>query len=267
MYPRLIVTPYFTLYTFGVFLAAAYLASLWRLTRSARREGLDPDRVASLGLWLIVGAFIGAKLLPVIRQWSEYAADPARLWSRSFLESAGDFYGGFLGALAVAAIYFLRNPELPFWKTADLCGPAIALGQAIGRIGCLMAGDDYGRPTRLPWAVTFTDPDAARIGGAPLNVPLHPVQLYESLACFALFGFLVWLARHKRFDGEIILAYALLYAGARFLLEYLSGDEDRGFVFGGALSTSQFIAILVGVASAILLAFRFNTARHHREAV
>src|SRR5215467_9727792 len=90
--------------TLRLTLEDSYLASLWRLTRSARREGLDPDRVASLGLWLIVGAFIGAKLLPVIRQWSEYAADPARLWSRSFLESAGDFYGGFLGALAVAAI-------------------------------------------------------------------------------------------------------------------------------------------------------------------
>lgn len=265
MHPRLIVTPYFTLYTFGVILAAAYLASLWWLTRAARREGLDSDHVTSLGLWLIVGGFIGAKLLAVIRQWPEYAADPARLWSRSFLESAGDFYGGFLGALVVAAIYFLRHPELSFWKTADLCGPAVALGQAIGRIGCLMAGDDYGRPTRLPLAVTFTDPDAARIGGAPLGVPLHPVQLYESLVCIALFFALIKLARRKRFDGEIILAYALLYAFARFLLEYLRGDVDRGFVFNGLFSTSQFIALIIGSASAVLFAVRLRSHGHQNE--
>ena len=93
----------------------------------------------------------------------------------------------------------------------------------------------------------FADPDAARIGGAPLGVPLHPVQLYESLACFLLFGFLVWLARRKQFDGEIILAYSLLYAILRFFIEYVRGDEDRGFVFGGALSISQFIAVLIAM--------------------
>ena len=128
----------------------------------------------------------------------------------SVLTSAGDFYGGFIGALVTSALFFRRHLQLPFWRTADLCGPAIALGQAIGRIGCLMAGDDYGRPTNLPWAVTFNDPDAARIGGAPLGIPLHPVQLYESIVCLVLFVVLVRLRRHKRFDGEIILAYTLL---------------------------------------------------------
>ncbi len=128
---------------------------------------------------------------------------------------------------------------------ADLCGPAIALGQAIGRIGCFMAGDDYGSPTHLPWAVTFTHPDAAEIGGAPLGVPLHPVQLYESLICLAIFFFLVWMTRRKRFDGQIILLYSGLYAVARFLLEFVRGDADRGFLLGGLLSTSQFIALAV----------------------
>jgi phosphatidylglycerol:prolipoprotein diacylglycerol transferase len=115
-----------------------------------------------------------------------------------------------------------------------------------------MAGDDYGRPTHLPWAVTFTDPDAARIGGAPLGVSLHPVQLYESIFCLALFAVLVRLSRRKRFDGEVILAYTTLYAVARFLLEFLRGDADRGFVLGGWLSTSQFIALILGPASIAL---------------
>lgn len=258
MHPRLLTTPFFTLHTFGVLLVFALLASMWWLMRAARRDGLNPDSVMSLGLWAIVGGIVGAKLLLVLRTLPEYLAQPSQLWSLSFIEAAGDFYGGFLGALLAVAIYFWRHPELRVWRTADLCGPAIALGQALGRIGCFMAGDDYGKPTHLPWAVTFTDPDAARIGGAPLGVPLHPVQLYESFVCFLLFLFLAWLQRRKRFDGEVILSYALLYAVARFVLEYFRGDADRGFIFNGLFSTSQFIGILVFiVASALFLIRRY----------
>jgi phosphatidylglycerol:prolipoprotein diacylglycerol transferase len=192
----------------------------------------------------------------VLRTLPQYLDDPSLLVSKGLLESAGDFYGGFLGALAAVAIFFWRNPDMKVWVLSDLCAPAIALGQGIGRIGCFMAGDDYGRETDVPWAVMFTDPEAHRIGGAPLYVPLHPVQLYESAFCFALFGLLVWLARRKRFDGQVILAYALLYAAGRFVIEYFRGDVDRGFVFGTALSTSQFIAILIAAVALGLYAVR-----------
>ncbi len=259
MYPRLLTTPYFTLHTFGVFLAAAYLSALWWLLRGGRREGENPDRLVSLGLWCIVGAILGAKLLMIVRSLPDYLAAPSELWSLSTLQSAGDFYGGFIGALIAAAVFFYRHQEVRFWKAADLCAPAIALGQAIGRIGCFMAGDDYGKPTTLPWAVTFRDPDAAQIGGAPLGIPLHPVQIYESLVCFALFCLLVIWGRRKKFDGEIILGYTFLYAIARILLEYLRGDADRGFVFGGILSTSQFLAVVFVCASVILYAVRRRT--------
>src|ERR1700676_1986155 len=249
MHPRLLTTPFFTLHTFGLLLACAYIAAFWWLTREGRREGLDADELASLGFWAIAGAIIGAKALLIVRELPDYLAAPSEIFSLSVLASAGDFYGGFIGALIASAIFFRRHPRLPFWRIADLCGPAIALGQAIGRIGCLMAGDDYGGPTQLPWAVTFTDPDAARIGGAPLGVPLHPVQLYESIFCLALFAVLVRLSRRKRFDGEVILGYTSLYAMARFVLEFFRGDTDRGFVFGGLLSTSQFIALILGPAA------------------
>jgi len=261
MHPRLISTPYFVLHTFGVFLAAAYLASLWWLLRGAKRQRLDSERAAGLGLWIIVGAIIGAKALMVVRTLPEYLAHPSDLWSFATLQSAGDFYGGFIGALVAALLFFLIHPEIPRWRFADLTAPPIALGQAIGRIGCFMAGDDFGRPTHLPWAVTFRDPDAAEIGGAPLGVPLHPVQLYESAVCLAIFFFLVWLARRKRFDGEIILAYSMMYAVARFFLECLRGDMDRGFLFGGMLSTSQFIGILVLIIAAPLWIHTSRTQR------
>jgi len=252
MHPRLLTTPFFTLYTFGLLLGSGYLAAFWWLIREGRREGLDADALSSLGLWAIAGAIVGAKALMVVRELPVYVRAPSEIFSTSVLTSAGDFYGGFIGALITSAIFFFRHPQVPFWKAADLCGPAIALGQAIGRIGCLMAGDDYGRPTNLPWAVTFTDPDASSIGGAPLGVPLHPVQLYESLVCLVLFVVLVRISRRKRFDGEVILAYTLLYATARFVLEFFRGDADRGFVFGGLLSTSQFIATILGPAAVVL---------------
>jgi len=256
MHPRLISTPYYVLHTFGVILFAAYVTALWWLLRGVKRERLDGEGAASLGLWILVGAIVGAKALMILRSLPEYLARPSDLWSLATLQSAGDFYGGFIGALIAALMFFVIHPEIPRWRFADLAGPAIALGQAIGRIGCFMAGDDFGRPTHLPWAVAFHDPDAAEIGGAPLGVPLHPVQLYESAICLAIFFFLVRLARRKRFEGEIILAYSITYALARFFLEYLRGDMDRGFLFGGMLSTSQFIAVIVLIIAVPLWIYR-----------
>src|SRR5580765_8470428 len=256
MYPRLLSTPFFTVHTFGLLLASAYLAAFAWLTRAGRREGLDADALASLGFTAIAGAIIGAKAWLVFGDFSGFAAAPSDLFSLSMLTSAGDFYGGFIGALIASAIFFLRHPRVPPWRAADVCAPAIALGQAIGRVGCFMAGDDYGRPADVPWAVRFTDPDAANIGGVPLNVPLHPVQLYESVVCLVLFGFLVWLERRPHRDGTIIGAYTLLYAVARFVLEFFRGDADRGFVFGGLLSTSQFIGLVLFVIAVVVLISR-----------
>jgi phosphatidylglycerol---prolipoprotein diacylglyceryl transferase len=252
MHPRLLTTPFYTLRTFGVLLAAAYITAYWWMMREGRRQRLDVDALGSLGVWAIVGAIVGARVLMIIRSLPAYIAAPSELLSPSLLVAAGDFYGGFIGALVLTAFFFRRNPQLPFWPAADVCAPAIALGQAIGRIGCLMAGDDYGRATTMPWGIAFTDPDAATIGGAPLGVPLHPVQLYESIFCLILFAVLVRLSRRKRFDGEVILAYTFLYAVGRFVLEFYRGDADRGFVFGGLLSTSQFIAVILAPAAIIL---------------
>ena len=256
MHPRLLTTPFFTVYTFGVLLAAAYLAALWWLVRGARRSKVDPEIVTSLGTWAIVGAILGAKALLFVRSAADYTGGVADL--RSLITSAGDFYGGFIGGLIASTLFFWRHPGVRFWKIADLCAPAIALGQAIGRIGCLMAGDDYGRPATVPWAVTFTDPEAASVGGAPLGVPLHPVQLYESVVCLALFLLLVRLARRRHRDGDIIVAYTALYAVARFVLEFFRGDADRGFVFGGLLSTSQFIAIGMFAVAVMLFVRRLR---------
>lgn len=254
MHPRLLTFDHFVVYTFGALMVAAFLAALWWITRTAPRKRLPTQTMLSLSLWLMAGGLFGAKLFKAIRLLLQHQP-----FSINLLEGAGDFYGGFLGALVVALIYFRRHPELPGWRVADLFAPALALGQAIGRIGCLMAGDDYGTPTNHFWAITFTDPEASVIGGAPLGVPLHPVQLYESLACLGLFFFLVWRSRHQKFDGEIVLSYGLGYAICRFIIEFFRGDLDRGFVLGGLLSTSQLIAIVVSAASVILIVQKMRT--------
>jgi phosphatidylglycerol:prolipoprotein diacylglycerol transferase len=200
MHPILFRTPFFTIYTFGVLLAAAYLSALWWVVRGARRQGLDAEEFMSLGTWAIVGALLGAKALLMVRAGAD----------ASLLSSAGDFYGGFIGALIASAIFFRRHPRLPVWRAADICAPAIALGQAIGRLGCFMAGDDYGSRTNVPWGIAFTNPDAADIGGVPLGVKLHPVQLYESAVCLVLFAVLVWLERRRHRDGDVIITHRAL---------------------------------------------------------
>jgi len=257
MYPRLLVTNFLTIHTFGVLLAASYGAALWWLVRGARRTGIDPEEMMSVGFWAIGGAIVGAKLLMIVRMMADGSA-PSELFSPSMLTAAGDFYGGFIGGVAGAAIAFKLHPTIGVWQAADLCAPSIALGQAIGRVGCFMAGDDYGSPASVPWAVVFTDPYAYRIGGVPLNVPLHPVQLYESVVCLLIFFALVWLAGRKRFDGEVILTYVTLYAVARFIIEYFRGDDDRGFIFGHLFSTSQFIAVVLFILALVLLPFRMK---------
>ena len=245
MHPKLLTTPYFTLYTYGLLLAAAYLVALWFLFRSARREGIGQENISRMGLWIIVGAIVGAKAFMMLRSLPFYLEHPSRLWSMGTLQSGGDFYGGFIGALAATFIFFHRHGEMPRWKVADLCAPAIALGQAIGRLGCFMAGCCYGRPTDLPWSVTFRDPAAAELVGTPLGIPLHPVQIYESILTLLLFLFLLRLSNRKRFEGQVILAYALCYAVLRFFIEFFRGDAVRGYVLNGMLSTSQCVALLV----------------------
>jgi phosphatidylglycerol:prolipoprotein diacylglycerol transferase len=139
--------------------------------------------------------------------------------------------------------------------------PGVAIGQAIGRLGCFAAGCCYGRAADVPWAVTFHDVYATRQVGTPIDTPLHPTQLYESAATLAIFIFLRWLSGRKRFDGQVTLAYILLYAVARFVIEFYRGDAARGMVLGGWLSTSQFIAILMVLAVLFLYPYVLRKER------
>jgi phosphatidylglycerol:prolipoprotein diacylglycerol transferase len=256
LHPILLQVGSFRLPTYGVILALALLAAVLVVMKLGKREGLDTGRLFDFSTWLIVVALVGAKLLMVITDWHYYWQNPGELVSWGMFQAGGVFYGGFIAA-ALFAWWYTRHNKMPIWKVFDVYAPAIAIGQGIGRWGCFMAGDDYGKPTNFPVHVVFTNPIAHQIGGVPLNVPVHPVQLYESALCLGIFAFLMWKFGRKAFDGQIFVLYLTLYAIARFFLEFLRGDPDRGFVFHHLLSTSQFIAILAILAAA-------GIARHLR---
>src|SRR5260221_7651257 len=196
MYPRLFELPWsipylgsITVYTYGVLLAAAYLLGLKFAMVRAKARGLDSVRVLDLGIYIIISALVGAKLLLLITDFRTFRANPAELLTLA--RSGGVFYGGLILAVTVALLY-IRKVGLPLWTTTDVFAPGIALGHVVGRFGCLFAGCCYGKPTTLPWGITFTDPFAAANVGTPLGVPLHPTASYEAGAELLILGILLW---------------------------------------------------------------------------
>ncbi len=251
MHPILISIGSFHLPTYGTLLVLAILAGIFTAIRLGRRVGLDSGLILDFCTWVMLVALVGAKVLMVLSEWSYYRDNPGEIFSLSTLMAGGVFYGGFLAALFFT-LWYVQVQKLSFWKMADVLVPGVALGQSIGRLGCFSAGCDYGKPTQVWWGVVFTSPFAHDVAGVPLGIRLHPTQLYESFATFLIFGILLWQFPRRRREGGLFLIYVGLYAVARFFLEYLRGDADRGFVFHHLLSTSQFIALLVlaGVATA-----------------
>src|SRR3990172_5432751 len=171
MHPILLELGPLTVYTYGLLLAAAYLLGLKLAMVRAQARGLDSARVLDLGIYIIISALIGAKLLLVFTDFRVFMNDPRELLTLA--RSGGVFYGGLILAVIVA-LWHIRKVGLPLWPTCDVFAPGIALGHVIGRFGCLFAGCCYGRETSVPWAITFTNPAAAANVGTPLNTPLHP---------------------------------------------------------------------------------------------
>jgi phosphatidylglycerol:prolipoprotein diacylglycerol transferase len=257
MYPRLLELPWslpylgpITVYTYGVLLAAAYLLGLKLAMVRAERRGLDSVRVLDLGIYIIIAALVGAKLLLLITDFSTFRDNPEELLTLA--RSGGVFYGGLILAVIVA-LWYIRRAGLPLWTTCDVFAPGIALGHVIGRFGCFFAGCCFGKPTSLPWGITFTDPFAAANVGTPLNVALHPTQLYEAGAELLILALLLGTERFgRRFGGRTFWLYMLLYAVSRFFIEFFRGDE-RGAV--GALSTSQFISVILAPLAVAMLVY------------
>ena len=250
MYPRLLDLGPITIYTYGILLAAAYLLGLKLAMTRAKARQLDEARILDLGIYIIVSALIGAKLLLLVTDFRTYLANPRELLT--LVRVAGVFYGGLILAVLVA-IWYIRKVGLPLWTTCDVFAPGIALGHIIGRFGCFFAGCCYGKPTNLPWGITFTDPFTAVNVGTPLNIPLHPTQLYEAGAeALILLMLLATEARGRRFPGRTFWLYVFLYGISRYVIE-IYRDDPRGMV--GTFSTSQFISLILVPLSIVMLLY------------
>jgi phosphatidylglycerol---prolipoprotein diacylglyceryl transferase len=281
MFPELFKIPYtnFSINTYGFLLAVAFLAGLLLMARLAARDGLGRQKVIDLGLWVLAASLIGSKALMVIAEWDvTYRDNPRQIFTLDFLRSGGVYYGGFIGAV-IASVIVMRIYKLPWWRTSDSFAPGVILGQAIGRLGCFSAGCCWGKPTTGWYGVHFSEKGheitgvptmvnhlaeiqrnvwAERLAGqggwlAPLR--LHPTQLYEVGAALLILVLLLLIHRRRRFEGQVILAYMMLYSVARFIIEYWR-DDPRGEIF--ALSTSQFIAVTLFVGALAAFIYRLR---------
>ena len=259
MYPELFRIGDFPVNTYGLLLAIGMLLALFVASRLAGRDGLPRERIYDLGLWTLIGGLLGSKVLLLLVE------DNVDFFSLDFLRSGGVYYGGFLGGF-FALVLLIRWYQLPFWKVADAFAPALALGQAIGRQGCFAAGCCWGKPTDAFCGVHFTE-RAHEYTGVPIYKPdgselyLHPTQLYESVTMLIVFGILIYLHRNKKFDGQVLIAYGIIYALVRFTIEFVR-DDPRGDLFGlttlTGLSTSQIISLIVATGAVAFMIYRLR---------
>ena len=243
MHPEAFHLGNFTVHWYGVSVALGFALGLWLAARRGLRTGLPQEWIADLGLPLIVGTVLGARSLYVLTYWKTQFA-PAPFW-----EVFAVWKGGLVGASAAAIAYILIR-GWPLWKLADALAPSVALGFAVGRLGCLMNGCCFGNACDLPWAIHF--PAEHQTGGAGV----HPTQFYDFAWAFALYAALAWGYRHKTFDGQIFALYLAGYAGLRALFEIFRGDY--GSERFGLLTPAQVFSVGVMAAAALLY---FNLQR------
>ena len=250
MYPVLLQFGNFELRSYGVMVALSFAIALWMSSKEAERKGLDPKLIQDFAVYGLLGGILGARIYFVL------FSDPAYFLQNPW-ELLAVWHGGIgvIGSLiggSLVAIWYCRKNNISFWRFGDILVPGIALGQTVGQLACLLNGDSYGRPTDLPWAITYTDPRSL----APLNIPLHPIEIYEMVAYFALF-LLVWKTRTKyQSDGFTLFTYLFAYGFARFLVEFFRGNPA---IFAVEIPAAQVLgAAMVVTSMSGFLWFKFN---------
>jgi phosphatidylglycerol---prolipoprotein diacylglyceryl transferase len=255
MHPVLFEIPIFggiKIHTYGVMVATGFLAALAWIRYQSRHEGLAIPKMLDLAFLMMLAAIVGSRIAFVIVEWRFFFAHPLdifKVWEGGLV-----FYGGLLACILTAWVYLKKN-RLNFWKVADVFMPGVALGHAIGRLGCFAAGCCYGQQCdpKAWYSVVFPQQSG---GLAPAGVPLYPTQLIESGAEFLIFLVLAIFSRKKAFDGQILLLYLIGYSILRIFIELFRGDIDRGFVIPNLLSTSQLIGIILILVAIIVLIYR-----------
>lgn len=249
-----------TIYSYGLMMALGFIAADLVIAADCPRRGIDPDYATAVVLWGALGGLIGARLYDVLDNWRLYMADPVSIvWSGSGFV----WFGGFIGGVT-AACFVARHYKVPVGVTADMCGPALAIGQALGRIGCHLSGDgDWGAPSTLPWAVAYPkaivgwgpqtvlklDPHGNLVSGFFPGVRVHPTSMYETILYTAVFLILWSMRKRGGAVGRIFYLYLVLLGGCRFMVEFLRINPR--VLFG--LSEAQLIALAMVVIGTLAL--------------
>lgn len=256
MLPDLFSVGPLTIHTYGVFVALGFVTGILVTVKLGKDQGIPPQQVMDMAFFMILWAIVGSRLLYILINVSYYRAHPLdafKIWQGGLVFSGG------LIAVAGAMTWYLRRHRLSFWATGDLWAPALALGQALGRIGCFMAGCCYGQPTDLPWGVVFSHPHTL----APQNIPLHPTQAYSALGGFAIFFILLFLYSRRKFQGQVFLWYLILHSTARLFVERFRGDE-RGLLPGTDMTLTQLLATVILILAVVAL-FLLKSRQERRE--
>jgi len=230
---------------YGILVVCGFMAGLWTASRRGSRRQILPDTIMDLGPWLLLGAIAGARVIYVVSYWNEeFAGHP--FYEVFMIQRVGlVYYGGLIGA-SLACIIFARLKKLPLWRLADVLAPSIALGSFFGRWGCLMNGCCYGKPTTLPWGIQFPADNPSY----PDHV--HPTEIYDALLNLALYGFLAWLYRKRKFEGFVFAVYLMCYAVLRSFVELFRGDYKPWHYWHG-MTPGQLVSIGIFLAGALLM--------------
>lgn len=232
MHPYILQYGSFKISSYGLFLGIALMVGVWLAKKIGQRQGVSPQKVDSISFWLILSGILGSRFLyTFVEHWDVYGSDPLRFFR--FHEGGLSFSGGLVFAV-LGAIAYCKKHGISFWKMADILSPSLALGFSIAKIGCFMMGCCHGKQCDLPWGVVYTRQDSL---ANPLGVPLHPSQIYESIATLAIFAILYRITPKKKFDGQVFLSFLILYGVVRSLLESFRGEVGHL----GILTTAQAI--------------------------
>ncbi|MDB9881774.1 prolipoprotein diacylglyceryl transferase [Bacteroidia bacterium] len=234
---------HFTLHSYGLMIALGVVAAFFISLRKTKKFGMDADKLSSLFVWVILAAFIGGKLFFFMEDIGKYIADPSLL--KRALGGGFVFYGSLIFAIPTIVLWLRKNKIAvrPFLDVLSFAGPVV---HSFGRVGCFLAGCCHGKVCSSWLGVTFSNPDSL---AAIKNVPLYPTQLFDILVNLFILFTIYLVQKKQKFDGQLFLIYLMMYGVGRSIVELFRGDEARGFLFGGALSHSQFIAIIIIIIS------------------
>jgi len=246
MHPILFKIGGLTFYTYGLIMAVAFIVAYFYLLHLAKISGQDVEFYSNFFFWIMIIGILGAKALYLLVDWRNIISTVKDVVG--CIRGGLVWYGGVVAVL-LFAYFYARKYRKSYGQVADTVASPAMIGLGIGRWGCLMAGCCYGKPTSLPWAIIYPD---APIHHQMAGIPVHPSPIYESIAdlLIALISYQVFRRSKRR--GISMLVVIMLYATARFLLEFLRADTERGFVISDKISTSQFISILIFIPAAIL---------------